>query len=388
MKIIFRAIFAITLLTVGFNSKANTNRDIEGFFYLLEDIVKAGSEETHEEHAHAEGHGEEHHVEEPKGVDPVHHVMDSHGVHLWGEGESSVTIPLPIILWTEQGLVTFMSSEFHHDDAGHHVVEKNGVSFVKYHEKIYQLEAGAHGLEMGTDHHPVNAVKPLDFSITKNVFAMFCVAIILILVFMSVGKRYKKGQAAGAPKGLAGFMEPLVLFVRDFSEENIGHKYTKFMPYLLTVFFFILFGNLFGLIPFLGSINMTGSISVTLLLAMFTLIIQMVYSKGPFWKHMLMPPGVPVALYPILVPIELIGILVKPAALMIRLFANITAGHIIILSLIGIIFVNQSAAWAGLSVPMALFISVLELLVAFLQAYIFTMLSAMFIGAAVDDGHH
>jgi F-type H+-transporting ATPase subunit a len=282
-----------------------------------------------------------------------------------------------------------MSSAFHHNDNGHHVVEKNGMSFVKFHEKIYQLNPGEHAVVMDHDHHPVNASMPLDFSITKNVFAFFCVAIILILVFRSVGKQYKTGEAAGAPKGLAGFMEPLVLFVRDFSKENIGgERYMKFMPYLLTVFFFILFGNLFGLIPFLGSINMTGSISITLLLAAFTLIIQLVNSKAGFWKHIFMPPGVPVALYPILIPIELVGVLVKPAALMIRLFANITAGHIIILSLIGIIFINQNAAWAGLSVPMALFISVLELLVAFLQAYIFTMLSAMFIGAAVDDGHH
>ena len=327
--------------------------------------------------------------EKEGGVDPLHHVKDAHDVHLWGEGDGSVSIPLPVILWTDNGLVTFMSTEFHHDDAGHHIVEKNGMSFVKSHEKIYQLNAGEHAVEFDHEHHPVNASMPLDISITKNVFAMFCVAIILILVFRSVAKNYKVNEVAPPPTGVAGWMEPIVLFVRDFSIENIGKdKYMKFMPYLLTVFFFIWFGNLFGLIPFLGGINMTGSISVTLTLAVFTLIIQMIHSKGPFWKHIFMPPGVPIALYPILVPIELVGVLVKPAALTIRLFANITAGHIIILSLIGIIFTYSNVAWAGLSVPMALFISVLELLVAFLQAYIFTMLSAMFIGAAVDDGHH
>jgi len=211
----------------------------------------------------------------------------------------------------------------------------------------------------------------------------------MLLVFTSVAKKYK-GDKPQAPRGIASFMEPLVLFVRDFAKENIGEtKYMRFMPYLLTVFFFIWFGNLLGLIPFIGGINMTGNISITLMLALMTLIIQIIHSKWAFWSHMLMPPGVPVALYPILVPIELIGLLVKPAALTIRLFANITAGHIIVLSIIGIIFMNHSMAWAGLSVPLALFISVLEVtLVAFLQAYIFTMLSSMFIGSAVDDGHH
>jgi F-type H+-transporting ATPase subunit a len=211
----------------------------------------------------------------------------------------------------------------------------------------------------------------------------------MFFVFKAVAKKYKLGAPA-APKGIASWMEPLVLFVRDFAKENIGDKkYMKFMPYLLTVFFFIWFGNLLGLIPFIGGINMTGNISITLTLALITLVIQMVNSKWAFWSHMLMPPGVPVLLYPILVPIELLGLIIKPAALMIRLFANITAGHVIVLSIIGIIFMNHSFAWAGLSVPLALFISVLEVtLVAFLQAYIFTMLSSMFIGSAVEEAHH
>lgn len=380
MKFTLRSLFLVVIVGLGLNVSAQNLQDALDF--LDQRTKSADIEKSNDQHESAEE------VEEAAGIDPIHHVMDAHDVHLWGEGESTVALPLPVILWTDNGLITFMSSEFNHDDNGTKIVAKNGMNFVKYHEKIYVLNEGALAVEFDTDHHPVNASKPLDFSITKNVFAIFCVAFILILVFIAVGKQYKKGEAAGAPKGIAGFMEPLVLFVRDFSEENIGYRYGKFMPYLLTVFFFILFGNLFGLVPFFGSINMTGSISITLLLAAFTLIVQLFHSKSGFWKHIFMPPGVPVALYPILVPIELIGVLVKPAALMIRLFANMTAGHIIILSLIGIIFINQSIAWASLSVPMALFISVLELLVAFLQAYIFTMLSAMFIGAAVDDGHH
>jgi F-type H+-transporting ATPase subunit a len=314
----------------------------------------------------------------------IHHAMDAHEFHF----TDNFVIPLPVILWTENGLVTFMSSEFHHDDAGHHVVEKNGMKFVKYHEKIYQLNAGEDHVVF-VDHKPENAIKPLDISLTKNVVTMFLVAGLMLWIFIATARNYRT-ETPTAPTGIAGFMEPLILFVRTIAQDNIhGHdKYKKFMPYLLTVFFFILFGNVLGLIPFLANPNMTGSISVTIVLAAFTFIVQMIYSKKGFWSHIFLPPGVPYALYPILVPIEFAGIFIKPAALIIRLFANITAGHIIVVSLIAIIFVNQNAAWAGLSVPMTLFISVLELLVAFLQAYIFTMLSALFIGSAVEEAHH
>lgn len=348
-----------------------------GISEMLGEMMAPKSHEASEEH------------EEEEVFDPIHHVMDAHSIHLWGKDHDAVSVPLPVVLWTENGLVTFMSSEFHHDDKGHHVVEKDGMSFVNLHETIYQLNSGAHAVEMDAEHHATNATAPLDFSITKVVVAIFLVAIIMLLVFTSVAKKYK-GEKPQAPRGIASFMEPLVLFVRDFAKENIGEaKYMKFMPYLLTVFFFIWFGNLLGLIPFIGGINMTGNISITLMLALMTLIIQMIHSKWAFWSHMLMPPGVPWPLWIILVPIELMGVLIKPAALTIRLFANITAGHIIVLSIIGIIFMNHNVAWAGLSVPLALFISVLEVtLVAFLQAYIFTMLSSMFIGSAVDDGHH
>lgn len=314
------------------------------------------------------------------------HVLDAHEVHIAGEGTSSITLPLPIILWTEKGLVTFLSSAFHHDNEGHHIVEKGGLSFVKYHEKIYQLNDGESHIRF-EGKEIVNAIQPLDFSITKAVFTMFLVAFLLFFIFFKVARFYKKNGAV-APRGIVSWMEPLVLFVRDdIAEPNIGAKKDKFMPYLLTVFFFILIGNLLGLIPWIGSPNLTGNISVTITLAMFTLIIQLIFSKKPFWKHIFMPPGVPLALYPILVPIEIAGIFIKPAALLIRLFANMTAGHIIVISLISIIFVKESVAWSGLSVPMALFISTLELLVAFLQAYIFTMLSALFIGTAVEEAH-
>jgi F-type H+-transporting ATPase subunit a len=378
MKNIFKGlIFSVLLLTNSNVVIAQHDNDVE---VLIGDLMNVN--QTVDDHKHQSVEEEE----ASAGFDPVHHVLDAHDLHLVGD----FNIALPVILWTDNGLVTFMSSEFHHDDAGHHKVEKKGMTFVKLHEKIYQLNDGADHLELNHEtHEPLNAKMPLDFSITKVVVAIFLVAFIMLLVFLSVAKKYKAGQPA-APKGIASWMEPLVLFVRDFSKENIGeHKYSKFMPYLLTVFFFIWFGNLLGIIPFLGGINMTGNISITLTLALFTLIIQILNSKWAFWKHMLMPPGVPWPLWIILVLIELMGVLIKPAALTIRLFANITAGHIIVLSIIGIIFLNHNVAWAGLSVPLALFISVLEVtLVAFLQAYIFTMLSSMFIGMAVDDEHH
>ncbi|MGV6860557.1 MAG: F0F1 ATP synthase subunit A [Putridiphycobacter sp.] len=376
MKNAFKVLFFSVLLIA--NSSLNAQVDLEK---ELNHLMKGVSEyQDNPDHKSAEDD------EVEKGFDPVHHVLDAHDIHLAGE----VSIPLPVILWTDNGLVTFMSSEFHHDDTGHHKVEKNGMTFVKMHEKIYQLNASAEHLELNHEtHEPLNAKLPLDFSITKVVVAIFLVAFIMFFVFKRVAKRYST-EKPEAPKGIAAWMEPLVLFVRDFSKENIGEaKYMKFMPYLLTVFFFIWFGNLLGLIPFIGGINMTGNISITLTLALITLVIQMIHSKWAFWKHMLMPPGVPVALYPILVPIELAGIFIKPAALTIRLFANITGGHIMVLSIIGIIITKQSFGWAGLSVPLSLFISILEAtLVAFLQAYIFTMLSSMFIGAAVDEGHH
>lgn len=394
MEKVLKASLLFTLLLFAGHAKAqNIENLLEGLTHEVQNMTSE-KEDIHQTTPHDE-HGTEVHesaksqIEEVVSFDPIHHVLDAHDIHLWGEGDHSVSVPLPIILWTDNGLVMFMSSAFHHDDTGRHIFEKNGMSFVKHHEKIYQLNTGETTLHLDHETHTAkNAILPLDFSITKVITAVFIVAIIMLLVFTAAAKRYKTATPE-APKGIAKWMEPLVLFVRDFAKDSIGDKFMKFMPYLLTVFFFIWFGNLLGLIPFIGGINMTGNIAITLTLALITLFIQIINSKWAFWKHMLMPPGVPWPLWIILVPIELMGVLIKPAALTIRLFANITAGHIIVLSIIGIIFINQNAAWAGLSVPLALFISVLEVtLVAFLQAYIFTMLSSMFIGAAVDDGHH
>lgn len=354
---------------------------------LLLLFILGGSFATFASEKEEESHQEEFNAAEYA----VHHALDAHEFHF----TDNVVIPLPVILWTDNGFVTFMSSAFHHDDAGKVVVTKNGMNFVKLHEKIYLLEEGAEHIEMNAAHHPENAAQIImDFSLTKNVVTMFLVAFLMLFVFFKSARFYKR-ETQIAPRGVAGWTEPIILFIKELAAENIeGEKYKRFLPYLLTVFFFILFGNLLGLLPILSNPNMTGSISMTLLLAMFTFIIQMASTKKTYWLHIFDPLGnsmgwgAKIPLYLILLPIEILGIFIKPAALMIRLFANITAGHIIVVSLISIIFVNQSAWWSGLSVPMTLFISALELLVAFLQAYIFTMLSALFIGAAVETAHH
>ena len=324
----------------------------------------------------------------------MHHIQDAHEWHLWG-GHEGTSIYLPIILM-DGGLKMFSSSHFYHGTPMIAVDEATGKQheyiagvgpaegYAMFHETIYKMEHGTLHFEKD---HPHN-VAPLDFSITKNVASIFITFLILILVMFSVAKFYKKNGAV-APKGLAKFIEPLIVFVRDdIAKANIDeHKYKKYVPFLLTIFFFILVSNLTGLIPLVQA-NVTGNITVTLFLAVCTLLVTVFSGNKNYWQHIFATPGVPKALLIIMVPIELVGVLTKPFALMIRLFANITAGHIIILALISIIFLNQSAAWGALSVPMALFISVLEILVAFLQAYLFAMLSALFIGAAVEEAHH
>lgn len=316
----------------------------------------------------------------------MHHISDAHEFHIIDIDGKPISLPLPIILWTEQGLVTFMSYEFHHNDDGKIVVEESGQRFVKHHEVIYQLSEGQNEVVFDENHHPTNAVKPLDFSITKNVFSLFLSAAILILLFGSALKRYK---GVGAPKGKFKFLEPLVVFVRDdIAKPNIGHKYGKYMPYLLTVFFFIWINNLIGLVPFFPfSANLTGSIALTFTLATITFLITTFSANKNYWTHIFATPGVPLWLAPIMIPVEVMGMFTKPIALMIRLFANITAGHIVILSLVSLIFIFKSLAVSPVSLVFVLFMNVLELLVAALQAYVFTLLSALFIGQAVEDHH-
>ncbi len=305
----------------------------------------------------------------------IHHILDSYDWHIFDlKGDDGqvhpVSIPLPVILITDGNLDVFMSSAFHH---GHSSVLKGDREYVLEHNHIIEK----------------NGKKVWDFSLTKNASSILIAAILLLLIFSSTAKNYSNGNLN--PKGIAKFTEPLILFVRDeIAIPNIGeHKYKKFLPYLLTLFFFIWIINLLGLIPFPpGGANVTGNIAVTLVLAVFTMIIVNTNANTSYWKHIFATPGVPAWLLPIMIPVELIGVISKPFALMIRLFANITAGHIVILSLISLIFIFKSVFASFAAVPMALFISLLELLVAALQAYIFTLLTALFIGLAVQEEHH
>ena len=318
------------------------------------------------------------------------HIGDSHEFHIADYDGHPISFYLPVILWTDNGLVTFSSEQFHHDNEGEHVVNIDGQEFVRNNEIIFYKDKYDGLSQEDKEDGAFNfAARPLNFSITKNVFSMFISTIILLLLFVGMARSYKKNPMA--PKGIAGFLEPLVTFVRDdIARPNIGEKkYAKFMPYLLTIFFFIWINNLIGLIPFFPfSSNLTGNIYFTFVMAFITFIVTTFSGNKSYWGHILWMPGVPVPMKFFMMPIEFIGMLTKPFALMIRLFANITAGHIIILSLFSLIFIFETVAVSPISGAFVLFMSVLEMLVAALQAYVFTLLSALFIGQAVAEDHH
>jgi F-type H+-transporting ATPase subunit a len=357
-----------------------------GFANPTTDSVPAVKEAIAEHHATATSHEEK----EFNATDLINsHIGDSHEFHLADWGGHPISFYLPVILWTNNGLVSFSSEAFHHDNEGKHIIAVDNQNLVRYKEVIFYADKFA---ALSEDERNNGAfafdARPLDFSITKNVFSMLMSALVLFFLFFAVARSYKKNNLA--PKGLAGFLEPLVTFVRDeIAIPNIGKKqYAKYMPYLLTIFFFIWINNLIGLIPFFPfSSNLTGNIYFTFVLALITFIVTTLSGNKDYWKHILLPP-VPKALYPIMIPVEIIGMLTKPFALMIRLFANITAGHIIILSLVSLIFIFKTVAVAPISGAFVLFMSVLEMLVAALQAYVFTLLSALFIGQAVAEHDH
>lgn len=319
-----------------------------------------------------------------------HHIKDAHDWHFFDLKDDSgkthpVSLPLPVILW-DNGLHVFLSSKFHH---GHDVVESNGNYYFNAHEHIYKTDASGK-LTYDADGNITNA-HPLDLSITKNVAMLLVNALLMILVFSAVARGYKK-NAKSAPTGIQSLFEPIIVYVRDeIVKPNIGSKYERYLPYLLTLFFFIWFGNLLGLLP--TAANLTGNIAVTMMLAVASLVITVVSGRKTYWMHILDPLGNSMSwvqkfpLYLILWPIEIIGIFTKPFSLMIRLFANITAGHIIILSILSLTFITQSLTVGVLSAVFASVMNLLELFVALLQAYVFTLLSAMYFGSAVEEHH-
>ena len=310
-----------------------------------------------------------------------HHLLDSHDFTFFSDSETGkhYGFSLPVILWDkEDGIQLFSSSKFHH---GEEVAENNGNYYTLYHNKVYKLKSAEEKITLDDHHHPTQA-KPLDFSITKSVLMILITGILMLLAFVGMAKSFKKGPIV---TGAGRFLEPIILYIRDeIAIPNIGEKkYRKYMPYLLTVFFFVWFLNLFGLTP-LG-VNVTGNIAITFALAIITFIITQVSGNANYWKHIFWMPGVPVPMKIILAPIELLGVIIKPFALMIRLYANIMAGHIVLMSLIGLIFVFQNWIGSSLTFVLSFAISLIELLVALLQAYIFTMLSALYFGFAVEE---
>ncbi|WP_139957467.1 F0F1 ATP synthase subunit A [Flavicella sediminum] len=312
-----------------------------------------------------------------------HHLLDSHDFGLFSyEDDHGKEIhfgaPLPVILFdSESGLNVFSSSKFHH---GEEVAENNGSYFKLYHGKIYKTDAA--GTISYDEHHHATNEKPLDFSITKNVAFIFLVGLFMFLVFTKMAKNYK---TSALPKGFGRLLEPLILYVRDeIAIPNIGHKqYRKYMSYLLTVFFFVWIVNLLGLTPV--GINVTNNIAVTLSLSLITYLLTTFTANKNYWKHIFWMPGVPTPMKFLLAPIELLGTIIKPFSLMIRLYANITAGHIVLMSIIGMMFIFKNWIGSPLSFGLAFALSLLELLVAALQAYIFTMLSALYFGSAVEE---
>jgi len=311
------------------------------------------------------------------------HVLDAHDWHIMTIGEHHISIPLPIIIYDteEGGLQTFSSAKFAHGHSHNgYMIPTEG----DYKGKIIKESTGT------TD-------GVLDFSITKTVFAIMFSAILMLLIFISVANSYKKRKDQ-APKGLQSALEPLILFIRDdVAKNSIGKDYMRFMPYLLTIFFFIFINNVMGLIPiFPGGSNVNGNIGVTMVMAVLTFIITSFNGSKSYWLHIINMPGVPWWLkfpFPLMPIVEIIGVFTKPIVLMIRLFANILAGHIVILGFMSLIFIFGTMVPALgygvsiVSVAFSLFLSLLEILVAFIQAYVFTLLSALYFGMAKVTDH-
>lgn len=311
----------------------------------------------------------------------MEHIMDAHEFHFFSLGEKHISLPLPVILYSPQrGLSVFSYGKFHH---GHEVYEG------------YKSEEG-HIVPVNAAGEHDASITVYDFSLTRNVVQMLIALTILVVLMVGVANKYKKNGAKVAPSGFQNAVEPVITFVRDeVGKPNLGHAYEKYMPYLLTVFFFILINNLLGLIP--GSANVTGNIAFTIVLGVISFLVILFSTNKHFWAHIFNPP-VPGFVKPILVPVEFLGIFTKPFALIVRLFANMVAGHIVITCFVMLIFIfgamSKVAGWgfAPVSLAFTIFIYLIEILVAFIQAFIFTNLTAVFIGqsreGAHDEAHH
>ncbi len=339
-----------------------------------------------------------------KKLDPakiiMEHVTDAHEFHFLNLGKHPVSIPLPVILYSPgKGLSVFMSSAFEHGKQTHEGYRLLDEAFIEDHKLDEVKNAKGKPVFEAGKIYAVNAeglpdagVKVYDFSLTRNATQVLISLLLLCWIMISIAKQYVKGQGTKtAPTGFQNAIEPVITFVRDeVAKPNLGHKYEKYMPYLLTVFFFILINNLLGLIP--GTANVSGNIAFTAMLGIISFIVILFSSNSHYWGHIFNPP-VPFLIKFIMVPIEIMGIFTKPFALIIRLFANMISGHIIILSFIILIFIfgamSSGLGWgtSPLFVLFSVFIYLLEILVAFIQAFIFANLTAVFIGQAFEGGH-
>ncbi|MCH2214198.1 MAG: F0F1 ATP synthase subunit A [Flavobacteriales bacterium] len=362
--------------------------------------LNSPAQEHHDDHAdHQDNHSEEAGFDAGEMI--MHHISDAHEIHIIGD----LAIYLPVILYTEGGLEVFSSSHFYHNEEHGHYTNAAGEdedyhfythdNYVMFHEHIY-YRGDNEVITVDPETGAATNEAVFDLSITKSVAGVLLTCLLLVLIFSSVAKSYKKRKGQ-APKGLQSFMEPLILFIRDeVAIPSIGSvaKAEKFMPFLLSTFFFIWIANMLGLIPFIGGFNVTGTLSVTMVLAALVFVITTFSGNKHYWSHILWPAGVPLPIKFILVPIEVASIFIKPLVLMVRLTANITAGHIIILAFVSLILIfGEQSATAGYGVGVGstlfmIFMFFIELLVAFLQAYVFTLLAALYFGEAKQEGHH
>jgi F-type H+-transporting ATPase subunit a len=333
------------------------------------------------------------------------HVLDAHQFHFLsytgknGE-EHHVGISLPVIIYAPEqgGLHVFSSSKFHHGEEAHEgfllVTEKYRQDLLKsgyYTEEQIKTLSNESIIAIDNKGKPLTNVKVYDFSLTRNVVQMLIALALLVWLLLAVAKRYRERGTGKAPTGMQNLIEILITFIRDeVAKPNLGTRYRKYMPYLLTIFFFILINSVIGLIP--GTANVTGNIAFTLVLGLISFIVILFSSNSHYWGHIVNPP-VPLGVKPIMIPVEILGIFTKPIALIVRLFANMIAGHIIIICLISLIFIfgnlSSGVGWgfSPLSIAFTVFIYFIEILVAFLQAYIFTILTAVFIGQAFEGSH-
>ena len=422
---------AIVVLPISAQSSNNSDKNTLHNTALLAMQEHSEEGDKHEEEAHAaDDHSNPcaHHASEfdPKNT-AFHHISDA---NIYSIGPFN--FPLPCFLYAPgEGWSFFSSKIFGADSHGnghmahdryildegsvrrvddsqfpggdieidgivHKEEEINGkmrqVSYVCYNNELYKADAKSTA-DAGVFGGGITSF--YDFSLTKNVVSMLIVTIFLMWMFLSIAKSYKRREGQ-APKGIQSFIEPMFLFIQDeVAKPFLGDRWEKYQPLLMALFFFILALNLFGQIPFFGGSNVMGNMAVTMVLAIIAFVVTNFSGKRDYWQHIFWMPGIPALVKTIITPVEILGLFIKPVTLMLRLFANVTAGHIVVVVFVGLIFIfggngaNVGASYGTAigSILLTLFMMAIELLVAFIQAFVFTILTASYIGAATEEHH-